>query len=335
MKTSAQALPKALAAGLKPVYAIIGEEPLAAIEAADAVRAAARTAGYGERVPMFVEAGFRWASLAAEAASQSLFADKRLLDLKIPNGKPGNDGSRALVEYAKAPPADTVLLVTAMNADYKSAQTAWAKALGNAGVLVECKPIPARKMPDWVAARLRARGISVPQGAAALIAEYAEGNPLAAAQSIERLALLAPDGKAEMSAVREAVVDEARFGLFELVDAAHAGEAAKALRILARLRETGTAEPLVLWALARELRTLEALAWANERGGSRPNIFPQSRRSLVTIAAKRRDARGWQALVAEAARLDRAIKGRDPEAAGVLAERLLLGIAGVNLAQAA
>ncbi|MGH8272811.1 MAG: DNA polymerase III subunit delta, partial [Gammaproteobacteria bacterium] len=142
MKLAAQALPKALAAGLKPIYAIIGEEPLAAIEAGDAVRRAAHKAGYTERVPLYVETGFRWASLAAEGASRSLFADKRLLDLKIPNAKPGNDGSRALGEYAKSPPDGTLLLVTAMSADYKTSKTAWAKALANAGVLVECKPVP-------------------------------------------------------------------------------------------------------------------------------------------------------------------------------------------------
>lgn len=335
MKTSAQALPKALATGLKPVYAIIGEEPLAAIEAADAVRAAARKAGYGERVPLYVEAGFHWAELAAEGASQSLFAEKRLLDLKILNGKPGIDGSRALVEYAKAPPPDTLLLVTVMNADYKSARSAWAKALAKAGVLVECEPIASGKMPSWVAARLRARGVSVPQGAAELIAEYAEGNPLAAAQTVERLTLLGADGKADMNAVREAVVDEARFGRFELANAASAGEATKALQILARERETGTPAPVILWELARELRLLEACAWAAENGGPRPNIYPLERRGPVMAAARRLGVRKCQALLAEAARVDRAIKGRDAETPDVLLVRLVLGIAGVDYARAA
>lgn len=327
MKLAAQALPKALTAGLNPIYAIIGEEPLAALEAADAVRKAARRAGYAERVPLYVEADFSWTTLAAEGASQSLFTDKRLLDLKIPNAKPGKEGSRALVEYAQAPPADTLLLVTAMNADYKTAKTAWAKALANAGMLVECKPVPAAKMPSWVAARLAARGLHTPAEAPALIAEYAQGNLLAAAQAVERLALAVEEGKADMAAVHEAVVDEARFGLFELVDAALAGKAAEALRMLARLRETGTAESLLLWAIARELRTLEALAWAAEYGGPRPNVYPPYRRGLVVNAAKRRDTRGWQGLIVDAARLDRAIKGRASESAGVLVERLLLAIA--------
>ncbi|MGH7058140.1 MAG: DNA polymerase III subunit delta, partial [Acetobacteraceae bacterium] len=224
----------------------------------------------------------------------------------------------------------TLLLVTAMNADYKTVKTAWAKALGKAGALVECKPVTAAKMPAWVASRLASCGVRAPAGAAALIAEYAQGNLLSATQAIERLSLASAGGEADMNAVREAVVDEARFDLFELVDAALAGDAAGALRILVRMRETGTAEPLVLWAIARELRTLEALAWAAEYGGPRPNIYPPNRRGLVANAAKRHDVRGWQALIGDAARLDRAIKGRASESAGVLAERLLLAIAGAE-----
>lgn len=327
LKIAAQALPKALASGLQPVYLILGEEPLAALEAADAVRAAARSAGYSERVPLFAEPGFRWASLASEGASQSLFADKRLLDLKIPNGKPGNEGSRALVGFAKALPTDTLLLVTAMNCDWQTARTAWVKALANAGALVECKPVPTAKMPQWVEARLRSRKLKAPSGAAMLIAEYAQGNLLAAAQVIERLVLVAEDGAVTQEAVQATLVDESRFGLFELVDSALAGEQGKTLHILARLRETGTADPLLLWALARELRTLEAVAWAAEQGGPGPNIYPPARRGLIARAAKRRNARGWQALLADAAVLDRAMKGRASETATVLMERLLIDIA--------
>lgn len=335
LKLTAQALPRALAAGLKPIYVIVGEEPLAAVEAADGVRAAARKAGCNERVPLFAEPGFRWETLAAEGASRSLFADKRLIDLKIPAGKPGREGSRALVDYAKAPPADTLLMVTAMNADYKTVQTAWAKALDKAGVLVTCKPVPAKSMPNWVDARLKGRGLEAPPGAADMIADYAEGNLLAAAQAVERLALAAGGNKVDNEAVREALVDEARFGLFELMDTALAGDVAKTLHILMRLRETGTAEPLLLWAISRELRLLEAVAWAGEQGGPPPRIFPPARRGLVTRAARRRSARGWQALVARAASLDLAIKGRAEESSQVVFERLLMAVADSARANAA
>lgn len=334
MKLGPQELPKALAAGLEAIYVILGEEPLAALEAADAVRAAARGAGFAERVPLFVEPGFRWEGIAAEAASRSLFSERRLLDLKIPNGKLGNDGARTLAEYAATPAPDTLLLVTLMGAERKAATAAWAKAVARTGVLVECRPVPAARLPQWIAARMRARGITAPREAPAFVAEYVQGNLLAAAQAIERLALVAPDGRADMAAVREAVADEARYGLFECVDAALAGDAAKALHMLARLRETGTAEPVLLWAIARELRVLEAWAYAAECGGGRPNIWA-SRRALVEAAAKRRTLAGWQALMEEAAETDRAIKGRSSEAPWVLLERLLAALAGASYAKAA
>lgn len=238
-------MPRALASGLKPVYLIVGEEPFTALEAADEVRAAARASGFDERLPLFVEAGFRWAELASEGASRSLFAEKRLIDLKMPGGRPGREGSRALVEFARRPPADTLLLVTAMNADWKTARAAWAKALASAGALVECKPVAAASMPHWVASRLESRRLAAPAGAAELIAEYAQGNLLAAAQAIERLMLVSEHAALKLDDVQAALVDESRFGLFELVDAALAGDRGRTLHMLARLRETGTAEPLL------------------------------------------------------------------------------------------
>ncbi len=327
MKLSPWELPKALAAGLQPLYAILGEEPLTALEAAEAVRRAARLGGYEERVPLVVEPGFDWNSLAVTGASGSLFGTKRLIDLKIPNGKTDAGGSRVLTEYIRQPAPDTLLLVTAAGAERRTANTGWAKAAAQAGVLVECRPLLPSQLPRWIAARLRSRRVAVPPEAPALIAEYAQGNLLAAAQAIERLVLLAPGGRPNLATVREAVVDEARFGLFDLVDAALVGNAADGVRMLARLGETGTEPPLVLWALARELRTLASWAWAAERGGERPGVW-QSRRSLVSRAARRRHASGWQALLLRATEVDLIIKGRARGDAWTELERLLVAIAG-------
>ncbi|MGH8428436.1 MAG: DNA polymerase III subunit delta, partial [Gammaproteobacteria bacterium] len=146
MKLSASALSRALATGLEPLYVILGEEPLTAFEAADAVRVAARKAGFNARIPLFVESGFDWGRLAAEGATGSLFGDKQLLDLKLPNGKTDETGSRALTEYAAAPPPDALLLVTAPGAERKTANTAWAKAAAKTGVLVECRPLKSDQM---------------------------------------------------------------------------------------------------------------------------------------------------------------------------------------------
>ncbi len=334
MKLSASALSRALATGLEPLYVILGEEPLTAFEAADAVRVAARKAGFNARIPLFVESGFDWGRLAAEGATGSLFGDKQLLDLKLPNGKTDETGSRALTEYAAAPPPDALLLVTAPGAERKTANTAWAKAAAKTGVLVECRPLKSEQMPDWIAARLRDRRLQVPPEGARLIAEYAQGTLFAAAQAIERLTLIVPEGRADLATVREAVVDEARYGTFECVDAALAGDAAGALRMMVRLAETGTVPPQILWVVARELRVLESWCWAAEHGGPRPNVW-DSRRNLVATAARRRSVRGWQALVIAAAEVDRAIKGRAPGDAWVLLERLLLAIASAPLAEAA
>ncbi|MGH8426937.1 MAG: DNA polymerase III subunit delta, partial [Gammaproteobacteria bacterium] len=233
-----------------------------------------------------------------------------------------------------APPPDALLLVTAPGAERKTANTAWAKAAAKTGVLVECRPLKSEQMPDWIAARLRDRRLQVPPEGARLIAEYAQGTLFAAAQAIERLTLIVPEGRADLATVREAVVDEARYGTFECVDAALAGDAAGALRMMVRLAETGTVPPQILWVVARELRVLESWCWAAEHGGPRPNVW-DSRRNLVATAARRRSVRGWQALVIAAAEVDRAIKGRAPGDAWVLLERLLLAIASAPLAEAA
>lgn len=313
---------------------ILGEEPLAALEAADAVRAAARRAGFDERVPLFVEPGFDWNGLVAAGANGSLFGGKRLLDLKLPNGKTDAAGSRALLDYMGNLPPDTLLLVTAPGAERKVIATAWAKAAARAGVLVECRPPAPAQFPRWAAARLRSRGLAVPAEAPALIAEYAQGNVVAAAQAVERLVLLADSGPVDIDTVREALVDEARYGLFEFVDTALAGNAAGAVRMLVRLGETGTEPPLVLWALARELRVLAAWSWAREHRGRAPQVW-ESRRELVARAARRLPAQSWQALLGRAAEIDLVIKGRAPGNAWTGLERLVLAVAGVTAAEAA
>ncbi len=326
LKIAPAELPRQLAAGLKPLYLVLGEEPLGAIEAADAVRAAARKSGFDERVSLVAEPGFQWERLAAEVSTGSLFGARRVLDLLVPNGKPDIAGGRALAKYAAAPVEDVLLLATLPGADRKTASTAWAKAVAQAGVVVECRPLKAAQLPRWIAARLKARGLRVPRGAEALIAEYTEGNPLAAAQAVERLALLASDGAVDLESVRAAAVDEARFGLFECVDTALTGDRVRTLRMLARLRDTGSEPTLILWALARELRQLASWRWAEERGGDRPRIWA-SRRRLVAAAARRRSARGWQRLLAEAAAVDRVIKGRAVGDPWVGLERLFVALA--------
>lgn len=331
MKVSPLGLPKKLGAGLEPLYVVLGEEPYAAQEAGDAVRAAARVQGYDERVLLFVEPGFSWDELHAEAASGgSLFGGKRLIEVKITNGRVDVATVDAILGFAADPPPDTLLLVVVLGADYRTFKQAGVRKLADAGVVVECRPLGGGELVRWVGTRLRDRGLKVPEAGIALIADSAQGNLLAAAQAVERLSLLAVDGPVDLETVREAAVDEARFGLFDLADAALDGKAETALRILVRLRETGTAPAQVLWVLARDLRLLAGLAWAGEHGAAPPRIWPPNRTRRVTSALRRRRTRGWEALVVEAANIDRVIKGRAAGDPWQRLERLLFAIAGAR-----
>lgn len=332
MKVAAQGLSRALGAGLKPFYLILGEEPYAALEAADAVRAAARSQGFDERVVLFVEPGFSWNDLHAEAASGgSLFGGKRLIEVKVMNGRIDAAGQEAVAGFAGDPPPDALLLITVLGCDYRSFKAAWAKNLAALGVLVECRQLGARELDQWIRARLAARGLRVPDAGIELIAERAQGNLHAAAQTIERLGLLGADGQTGLEEVREAAVDEARYGLFDLADAALAGQVRTALRMLVRLRETGSAPEQVLWVVARDLRLLAGLAWAQEHGGKPPQVWPRARAGRVNAALRRRRTRGWQALLAEAARIDRINKGRiGGEDPWQRLERLVCALAGAR-----
>ena len=336
MKLNSLGLAKALDAGLKPLYVILGEEAYAAQEAADAVRERARAQGYDERALLFVEPGFSWDDLHAEAASGgSLFGNKRLIEVKITNGRINAAGLAAITEFASDPPPDTLLLVVVLGADYRVFKSAGARKLSDAAVVVECRPLSANELVRWIKLRLKARGLDVPEAEVALIADSAQGNLLAAAQAVERLTLIGLEGAITLDTVREAAVDEARYGLFDLADAALDGDAETALRILVRLRETGTASPQVLWVLARDLRLLAGLAWAREHGATPPRIWPPARTQRVTAALHRRRVRGWQALVVEAANIDRVIKGRAPGDSWQRLEKLLFAMAGARARNAA
>lgn len=336
MKLAPQGLARALGKKLEPFYLILGEEPYAALEAADAVRAAARAQGFDERVLLFVEPGFSWNDLHAEAASGgSLFGNKRLIEVKIMNGRIDAAGQSAIAEFTADPPPDTLLLVTVLGADYRTFKAAWVRHLEAAGVLVECRLLGARALEQWIQARLSARGLQVSRDGVELIAERAQGNLHAAAQTIERLGLLGADGRTGFDEVREAAVDEARYGLFDLADAALSGNAQTALRMLTRLRETGSAPEQVLWVLARDLRLLGSLAWARENRSPPPQVWPRNRVARVNAALRRRRTRGWQALLVEAARIDRINKGREPGNAWQRLERLVYAMAGARPGTAA
>ncbi|MCB1787804.1 MAG: DNA polymerase III subunit delta [Gammaproteobacteria bacterium] len=333
MRLSGDKLAAHLAGTLAPIYLISGDEPLQHGECCDAVRAAATRAGFTTRTVMDVGSGFDWQQLNAEAAAFSLFAEKKVIDLRIPGGKPGSEGSKALLAYCENPPTDTLLLVSLPKLDRQQQQAKWFQALETAGVVVSVWPIEARRLPMWIEQRLRAAGILPTGEAVSLLAERTEGNLLAARQEIEKLLLLHGPGPLDATQLTAAVTDSARFDVFELVDSTLRGEAERCLHILDGLRSEGTATPVVLWALHREVHSLAQITADTARGVAidtalqRARVF-SSRSNLVRQALGRLRTAQWLALLDRCHLIDAAIKGQHRTDPWLLLEQLVLVVCG-------
>jgi len=331
-------LARHLERGLLPAYVVSGDEPLQLGEAADAVRAAARSAGYDNRV-VFEAAGtgFGWNAVVEEAQSLSLFAERKIIDLRIPGGSPGREGAKVLEALAEDPAPDTLLLVTLPKLDRRQQASRWFKALDGHGVVVQVWPIEGRPLVTWVAARMKAAGLQPGPDVAEMLAARVEGNLLAARQEIEKLALL--HGRARLSAeqLEAAVADSARYDVFGLIDAALSGEAARSLRMITGLRGEGVAAPVVLWALARELRLLTGICRATADGTPLERALQTARvwdkrKSPVSRAVQRLDVRRGQRLLERCQRIDAAIKGANHEDPWRLMEQVVLELAGTPVA---
>ncbi len=301
-------------AQLAPIYLISGDEPFQLGSAADAVRRCARAQGYGERKLLFAERNFDWQQLAAEQDSLSLFAERKIIDLRLPTGKPGDAGGRALRAWAERPAEDSLLLITAGKLDRKQLRSRWVTALEAAGVLVQIWPVKHDELPGWLRRHMQARGLEPDAEAVALLAERVEGNLLAADQAVEKLLLVHGPGPVDAAAVRASVADSARFDVFELVDTALAGETVRALRMVYGLLEEGVEPVVISWALGRAIRELLELAMAVARGQSPEAAMAgarvwDSRRAPVSAALRRHRAGYWGALLQRADRLERVVKG--------------------------
>ena len=319
-------------AALPAVILIAGVEELRVIEAADAVRAKARTDGY-ERDVFETEGRFDWDTLAASFSEMSLFARSRLLDVRAPSGRVGKEGSEVIANFCKDPAPATTLLVTCMEWSKKHAEPAWVKAVGKAGHILTMWATPRHKLPEWLLLRMRARDIDASHEAAELLAERVEGNLLAAAQEVDKLALLV-DGKQRIDAkqMERLVADSARFDAFKLVDACIVGDAARALRILRALRAEGEAVPALMGPIVQSVLQLATLSAEAARGGDlRTAMNAQriwdSKQAQFKRALERHDALRWESFAIEAGRIDRISKGRAAGDAWVALERLLTAIA--------
>ncbi|MFP3872984.1 MAG: DNA polymerase III subunit delta [Thiohalophilus sp.] len=326
MKLRAEQLPAHLQKGLAPVYLLSGDEPFQLDQAVGAIRRQAQQQGHTDRQVLHADARFDWHSLGASAANLSLFAEKQLIELRLPTGKPGAEGSKALLAYLDNPPADTVLLIISARLDKQQQNSKWYRAIERAGVSVAIWPIEAAQLPAWLKQRMALRDMQPSEAALQMLVDRVEGNLLAADQELEKLRLLSGGGTIDAEQVAAAVADSARYDLFSLVDVTLSGDLGRAQRMLFGLRAEGVEAILVLWALSREIRTLAAMAAALETGRPVAAVLQQHRvwdkRKAPVGAALRRYPRAadWQALLRHCRHIDFCIKG---QAAGAEWEELL------------
>jgi DNA polymerase-3 subunit delta len=314
MKVRPDQLEQQLARGLVPIYFISGDEPLQLMEAADAVRAAARQQGYSEREVMDVDASFDWNLLLDAGNSMSLFAEQRILELRMPTGKPGKQGAQVLLDYAQRPADDAVLIVTAGKIEGSAKNSKWFKTLDQVGVVMQCWPLTSHELPRWVEQRSRARGMQLAPEAVALIVDRVEGNMLAATQEIDKLYLLYGDAPIGLQEATAAVADSARYSIYDLVDSSLVGDLARTSRIVGGLKNEGVEPVLALWALSRELRLLTGIATARmsqDAAMAKARVW-DNRKALLRKALARHSAGRWQNFLKRCARIDKVIKGVEP-----------------------
>lgn len=306
MKLAPDALDAHLAQKLAPVYLVSGDEPLVVNESADAIRARARRDGFVERDVHFIERGVSWDDIRSAASTLSLFATRRLIELRMPSGKPGVTGGATLVDLVRRADPDVLFLVLTEKLERESQNAAWVREIESHGVWVQVWPIDAGRMPTWIRARARRSGLDLDDAGAKLLAERTEGNLLAAHQEIERLALLLGERRANAQDVMDTVADSARFDVFKLGEAALQGDATRALRIVAGLHAEGVEPTLVLWSLLRELRSV----WSRGQSGGRAGGGYGRPSPGLDRAVRRFTRDDFAPLIERASRADRMIKGQ-------------------------
>jgi len=329
-----------LARGLGPLYVVHGDEPLLAMEAGDLVRAAARAAGFEEREVLVAEHGFKWDAFAAANRNLGLFGARRLIDLRIPSGKPGVDGARVLEDCAANPHSDTLTLVTLPRLDRAAQSSAWFAAMEQGGTVVAIQPVEREELPRWLAARLARQNQRASADTLQFLADTTEGNLLAATQEVEKLGLLLPEGQLDPDAVLHATADVARFDVFQLSEAGLAGDAARALRILAALEAQGEGVPLLIWQLGEDLHALSSVMAATASGTPLASAVRGARvwgkrQAALERAVQRLEPAAIAPLLLRLARLDALAKGIGPGSVWNEIADLVLALAGRPLQSAA
>jgi DNA polymerase III subunit delta len=315
MRLKPEQLVASLQKTLAPVYFISGDEPLQIIEATDAIRNAAKKSGFVNREILSAETGFDWKQLALTAAEQSIFADKKIIELRLSGTGPGTEGAKALVSYCAYLPDDTVLMISCGKLAGASLKSRWFQALDNIGVVMQVWPLEGQFLLSWLQQRLQVRGLQTDRDSIKLIASRVEGNLLAAVQEIEKLYVLHGIGSLSYQQVSDAVADSSRYDVFALVSAVLEADVSRLFKIIASLKAEGIAAPIVLWALAREARSLIKIKWQLSQGQSRDLVFRNNqiwdkRQALVSAALNRLSFPDLNAIILLSASADREIKGQ-------------------------
>jgi DNA polymerase-3 subunit delta len=333
LRLSADQLPASLARSVAGIYLVSGDEPLLVGEAADAIRAAARAAGYADRMVFFIDRSFSWDELRHASQSLSLFAERRLFELRMPSAKP-DKGAQQLAELAALPPPDVVCLVVTGKLDKKASDAPWVRAVEKHGIWVPIRAVETAALPAWLRERAKQLHVDMEPAAAQLIVDRVEGNLLAAKQELEKLRLLANGEPISSDMVLRSVGDSARYDVFQLAEAAAAGDAARALRVLLGLKSEGVEPTLILWALVRELRGL----WqARERNRLRSTVRGSGWNLAATPsprALSRLEQLPLSRLLVQASHTDRVIKGLATGDAWSALTGLIGGLAGALQATA-
>jgi DNA polymerase-3 subunit delta len=293
-----------LAKTLAPAYAIHGDEPLVALEAADAVRAAARRRGFAERVVFEPGRHFDWSELTHAAASLSLFGGKKLIELRLPGGKPGAQGAAAIIAHLERRDTESLLLVSLPRLDRQSQASGWFGALASTGVVVDVWPVERVRLAGWIAERLARQEQRAPREVLEFLAERVEGNLLAAHQEVQKLALLAPPGELSFETVQAAVVNVARYDPYDAAEALITGDTARYVRVLEGLQAEGEPATFVLFVVSNALFALQGL-----QRGMEPRVFNRSLQRALQGGGRRYAPPAVDAALAQCSQIDRAIKG--------------------------
>lgn len=315
MRLKPEQMAAELLKGLAPVYFVSGDEPLQLGEAADAIRAAAREAGYDLREVLVADAGFSWSELTDSAGSLSIFADKKIIDLRLSSGTPGAEGAKALIAYCERLPEDTLLLITGAKMASSSLKTQWFQALDKVGCIIQVWPLEGQDLMRWLQQRMQRRGLQAETEGIKILASRIEGNLLAAAQEIEKLYVLYGEGHLSQQQIFEVVADSSRFDVFKLMDSVLAARVDRIFKILSGLQAEGVAAPVVLWALTREARVLIRIKQALAQGQNRALAFKNNqiwdkRQSLMSDALNRLSDSDLNNILVLSAKADRQIKGQ-------------------------